>query len=184
MEGIFLEYTGKFNDAKNLYDSLLEANPLDKLSWKRKVSLLRTIGHTDDAVNEMNKYLEVFQDDLEAWDELCDIYLAMQHYVQAAFCYEEVLMAQPDNFWVVLKYGELLYSIGGPEKMILARKYFIESLILNKKCVRAMWALWQCCNTINVIKPDQTNGKVKDKVVKMIKKSYKSSPIDITNILV
>jgi tetratricopeptide (TPR) repeat protein len=183
MDGIFFEYSGKFTDAEKVYDSLLETNPLDKLSWKRKVSLLRTTGHIDQAINEMNKYLEVFQDDLEAWEELCDIYLAMQHFVQAAFCYEEILLMNPDNFWVVLKYGEIVYSIGGPEKMVLARKYFIEALILNKKCVRAMWALWQCCSNIAGVKPDQVNTKIREKVVKLLQGVYKGNKFDVTKIL-
>ena len=75
---------GKFTDAEKVYESLLEKNPLDKMTWKRKVSMLRTVGYTDQAINEMNKYLEVFQDDLDAWEELTDIFLSIQHYSQAA----------------------------------------------------------------------------------------------------
>lgn len=174
---------GKFTDAEKVYESLLEKNPLDKMTWKRKVCMLRTVGYTDQAINEMNRYLEVFQDDLDAWEELCDIYLNIQHYSQAAYCYEEVVLAFPDNFWVILKYGEILYSIGGPEKMVLARKYFVESLILNPKCLRGKWLLLQCCNAINLVKPDQINTKLKEKALKLIYKAYEKSKFDVKQII-
>ena len=135
------------------------------MTWKRRASMYRTAGYLEKCINELNLYLETFQDDVEVWEELTDIYLSIQHFAQAAYCYEEVLLLTPENFWVVLKYGEIVYSVGGLEKLILARKYFIEALVLNPKCVRAMWALYQCTLNVNAVKPDPVNTKVKEKAL-------------------
>lgn len=121
----------------------------------------------------------MFQDDLEVWEELTDIYLSIQQFAKAAFCYEEVLLSTPENFWVVLKYGEIVYSAGGMEKMLLARKYFIQAFVLNQKCLRALWALFQCTSAINNAKPDPMNSKVRDKTAGYLIEEYKAINIDI-----
>ena len=137
----------------------------------------------DQAIHELNSYLEVFQNDLEVWEELTDVYLSMQQFAKAAYCYEEVLLNTPENFWVVLRYGEMIYSAGGLEKFTLARKYFIQAFVLNPKCIRALWALLQCTVTINSIKPDPTNAKIKEKACKYLTQEYKAINVDITPFL-
>ena len=49
----------------------------------------------NDAIFVLNKYLEVNQNDEEAWLELCDMYLSKQNYNKAQFCMEEILSANP-----------------------------------------------------------------------------------------
>ena len=58
----------------------------------------------------MTKYLEVNQEDMEAWQEAADIYMSMQNYAKASFCYEEMLMKEPKNYLVNIRYAELLYA--------------------------------------------------------------------------
>ena len=89
---------------------------------------------------------------MEAWLELTDIYLAKLNYVKAAFCYEEVLSMQPNNFIVNLKYAEMLYSHGGNDNLdncYLARKYFSHALSLqndnSNMLVRSLWGLLHTC---------------------------------------
>ena len=45
----------------------------------------------------MNKYLEDFMCDGEAWMELCEIYILEQEYTKAAFCCEELILQNPHN---------------------------------------------------------------------------------------
>lgn len=183
MEGILYEHTGKFNEALKIYEEMLTSNPLDQLTWKRKISLFRTTGRTDDAISSLNNYLEIFQADLEAWEELTDIYLSVQHFSQAAFCYEEILLNSPEDCWVLLKFAEILQSIGNLEKALLARKYFIQAIVLNQTNSRAMWGLYQCCNFIKSNKPDEVNSKIFEKVKGMLLKIYQGSPILIGELL-
>ena len=77
---------------------------------KRIVALERDRDRSSEAITILNKYLEINQQDMEAWLELTDIYLARLNYAKAQFCYEEVLSLQPNNFIVNLKYAEILYS--------------------------------------------------------------------------
>eukprot|EP00358_Blepharisma_japonicum_P005352 CAMPEP_0202942296 /NCGR_PEP_ID=MMETSP1395-20130829/2455_1 /ASSEMBLY_ACC=CAM_ASM_000871 /TAXON_ID=5961 /ORGANISM="Blepharisma japonicum, Strain Stock R1072" /LENGTH=161 /DNA_ID=CAMNT_0049638349 /DNA_START=280 /DNA_END=762 /DNA_ORIENTATION=+ len=159
-----------------IYEEMLATNPLDAATWKRKIALFRTTGKIDDAINTLNSYLETFQADIEAWEELADIYLSNQHFSQAAYCYEEVVLSSPENCWVILKYAEILYSIGTLEKVNLARKYFMQAIILNNQCTRAMWGLYQCCNFIKAGKPDDINAKLLDKAKGLLQKAYQGSP--------
>jgi tetratricopeptide (TPR) repeat protein len=145
--------------------------------------MYRSVGNTDQAIDELNKYLEIFQDDIEVWEELSDIYLSIQQFAKAAYCYEEVLVKSSENFWVVLKYGEIVYSAGGVEKMGLARKYFIQALVLNPQSLRAMWALYQCTFGINALKADPVNSRIKEKVMGQIVEAYKGSKVDIKRYL-
>ena len=46
---------------------------------------------TSSAIKVLNKYLESNQEDMEAWQELAEIYLEKQNYSKALFCYEEFL---------------------------------------------------------------------------------------------
>jgi ER membrane protein complex subunit 2 len=170
-------------EAQKLYEDLITANPLDRATWKRKASLQRTIGNIDGAIQELNSYLGTFQDDLEVWEELSDIYLSLQQFARAAYCYEEVLLASPENCWVVLRYGEMLYSAGGSEKMMLARKYFIQALVLNDGCVRAMWALLQCTGALGSGKTDPHNAKIREKTVRCLKNAYQKVGVDITKFI-
>lgn len=49
---------------------------------------------------ELNKYLEIFQCDVESWFELAEIYLAELEYEKAAFCFEELILLNPANFLI------------------------------------------------------------------------------------
>lgn len=65
---------------------------------------------TTSAIAVLNKYVEVNQDDHEAWLELSDIYMSKGNYSKALFCIEEVLQASPKNYLLNLRYAEILYS--------------------------------------------------------------------------
>ena len=49
--------------------------------WKRQVAVLRRMGRTEDAVNELRSLLDTFYNDLEGWLELADIYSSCCQYV-------------------------------------------------------------------------------------------------------
>lgn len=92
MEGMLLEYNNELQNAVEIYDSILQVNPNDGLTWKRKIATYRSAGLIDACINELNKYLEVFQADTEGWMELGSIYLTKAHFSRAAYCYEQLLI--------------------------------------------------------------------------------------------
>ncbi|XP_010550934.1 PREDICTED: ER membrane protein complex subunit 2-like [Tarenaya hassleriana] len=95
LEALFLEAKGLWEEAEKAYSSLLEDNPLDQVIHKRRVAMAKARGNLSSAIEFLNKYLELFMADHDAWRELAEIYLSLQMYKQAAFCYEELILSQP-----------------------------------------------------------------------------------------
>ena len=60
-------------------------------------------------------------------------------YKRAAFCMEELLLCDPDNYLFHQHYAEMLYTMGGVENIDMARKYFAQSLKLNPNNMRALY---------------------------------------------
>ena len=120
--------------AREIYNELLTINPSDTHTLKRLIALERDQGHLNETIVLLNKYLEVNQQDGEAWLELTDLYLSRQNYEKAQFCYEEILTMQPNNYIVNIKYAEILYSSanGGEnlDNLYHARKYYSHALTL------------------------------------------------------
>ncbi|KAF3963192.1 hypothetical protein CMV_012395 [Castanea mollissima] len=95
LEGMLLEAKGAWAEAEKAYSSLLEDNPLDQVIHKRRVAMSKAQGNVSVAIEWLNKYLEIFMADHDAWRELAEIYVSLQMYKQAAFCYEELILSQP-----------------------------------------------------------------------------------------
>lgn len=89
-------------------------------------------------VEALTKYLDTFYDDFEAWLELCDVYLNKYMYEQAAFCCEELILLQPTNHIIYLKYAEILYTL---QQYTLALKHYCKVLELCTDHVRALYGL-------------------------------------------
>ena len=49
-------------------------SPCIQAFWKRRISVLRRVGRLEETVEELSQYLDTFYTDLEAWQELADIY--------------------------------------------------------------------------------------------------------------
>ena len=102
----------------------------------------------------LNKFIEFNKEDSEAWLELADIYLSKQNFTKAIYCFEEMILNQPKNYLINLRYAETLYSSARVcdnfEELQLARKYFSHAAILKigKPCARALLGLVQTCQRI------------------------------------
>ena len=75
MLAVLYEAKGEFDKAQNILVDILESNPEDKQSIKRLVALYRDMQWHNEAISVLNKFVEVNQEDTEAWTELADIYL-------------------------------------------------------------------------------------------------------------
>lgn len=64
-------------------------------------------GKYQKAIQLLNEYLQIFMSDIEAWQELSELYLFCAMYKQAAFCYEEMILSAPTNHLFALKYAEV-----------------------------------------------------------------------------
>ena len=181
LKGMIHECVGSFEKALSVYDALIARNDQDLVSAKRKSVLYRASGQLERAVAELNAFLSKHPGEIDAWHELANIYQMMQQYTRAAFCYEELLLGRPHDYWINLKYAEMLYSVGGLENFLNARKYLTHCIILNPTCPKAHWGLIQCCFAINRIRPDDdTSSKMIEKSKDKLSKLYETSPIELT----
>lgn len=53
---------------------------LQKAIWARQISVLRKLGKTERAVEELCKFVDTFYTDVEAWLELADLYASQHQY--------------------------------------------------------------------------------------------------------
>jgi tetratricopeptide (TPR) repeat protein len=67
---------------------------------KRRITLLKSMGNTEEAITQLVGFLDASPTDAEAWAELADLYLSQGLTEQAIFSLEEVLICQP-NAWNV-----------------------------------------------------------------------------------
>lgn len=49
--------------------------------------------------------------DVEAWQELCELYLQCQDYQKAVFCAEELLLHQPHSHLFQQKVADIRYTM-------------------------------------------------------------------------
>jgi hypothetical protein len=76
-------------------------------------------------------YLETFQADLEAWAELADVYTCLGLHRQAAFCWQELIVAAPGAAPWHAAYAQVLATIGDAESLKLAQKHYAAAIELS-----------------------------------------------------
>lgn len=109
---------------------------------KRQIAVQKGMGNIETACSLLDTYLQIWMADIEAWSELANLRLSLGQYTQAAYCFEELILAHPLSHALHTKYAEVLYTMGGIENFRLARKYFAHALELNDSTnTRALWGL-------------------------------------------
>ena len=77
MLAMYHEAHGDALKARDIYLELISAEPTDAVSVKRLIALFRDMGVLNSALQILNNYLAVNQEDTEAWLEAADIYMSM-----------------------------------------------------------------------------------------------------------
>lgn len=187
LEGMLFEANGAWTDAEATYTRLLEENPNDQVVQKRMIAMAKALGNISTAVEYLNKYLEIFMADQDAWRELAEIYVSLQMYKQAAYCYEELILCQPTVPLHHLAYAELLYTMGGLENLQTAKKYYASAInFTGGKSTRALYGLCLCSVAINQItkgrnKEDKESPELQYLAAEALVKDYKEkAPAKLT----
>jgi tetratricopeptide (TPR) repeat protein len=134
LKGLYYESKADYEEAKQVYVKLIT----DTVSRKRLIAMYRQRGKTEQAIEEINKYLDTFSTDAEVWHELAEIYIEAGSLHRAVYCFEELVLSNPRGMYFLLTYAELLYSVQDYE---LSRKYFSYAAYLDGGCLRAIWGL-------------------------------------------
>ncbi|THG17441.1 hypothetical protein TEA_006831 [Camellia sinensis var. sinensis] len=176
LEAMLLEAKGLWAEAEKAYSSLLEDNPLDQVIHKRRAAMAKAQGNLSGAIEWLNKYLEIFMADHDAWRELAEIYVSLQMYKQASFCYEELILSQPTNPLYHLAYADVLYTLSGLENLQTAKKYYASAIDLTGgKNTRALYG---CTFGIGQLtkgrnKDDKEKSELQSLAVTALEKDYK-----------
>uniref|UniRef100_A0A5B7A3K1 ER membrane protein complex subunit 2 n=1 Tax=Davidia involucrata TaxID=16924 RepID=A0A5B7A3K1_DAVIN len=179
LEAMLLEAKGSWAEAEKAYTSLLEDNPFDQVIHKRRAAMAKAQGNISGAIEWLNKYLEIFMADNDAWRELAEIYVSLQMFKQAAFCYEELILSQPMTPLYHLAYADVLYTLGGLENLQTAKKYFASTIDLTGgKNTRALLGICLCTFAIGQLtkgrnKEDKENSDLQSLVATALEKDYK-----------
>ncbi|EFJ50259.1 hypothetical protein VOLCADRAFT_73964 [Volvox carteri f. nagariensis] len=145
LQGMYYEAVGDYTHAEGIYRDLLGQDPANEMILKRMVALERSRGNVNAAIEALRKYLDTFANDKEGWEELAELYLEVQNYRQAAFCYEELLMHVPGNSSYYVRYADILYTTGGPTNYKTARSYYAKAIELTAGgSLRALFGVLAC----------------------------------------
>jgi tetratricopeptide (TPR) repeat protein len=178
-----LELRERFEDAIQVYDEMIKKDESNSLLYKRKIAILIAERRIPDAIRELTEYLKKFMNDQESWLELSDLYIQEQDYSKAAFCIEELILANPHNHLYHERYAEIQYTINTAESLELSRSYFAQALRLNQNNMRALYGLLLAANSVATL-PKITSQKKKENLrlanwaSTQISKLYKESSDD------
>lgn len=146
LEGLYYEATKKYDEAGYIYEAMLDRNSANTIAAKRKIAILFEKGKDIEGVNELNAYIRGNMGDDESWLMLANTYLLLGKFDLAAFCFEEVILAQPHNYAIHLLYSEAVLSSNKIDQYIDARKHLSQSLICKRENnARSAWGLLIGC---------------------------------------
>ena len=163
--GLAHEASGEQKEAMQGYEKILESNPVDMDVMKRKV-VLAGLESNDEAIIGLNRYLGFYPLDLEAWVMLSELFVASNDLHSAKFAMEEVIMLQPQNYAVYLRYAEILFALDSKKLALLARQCFAQAVELHPTCLRALFGI------ITAAKNTSDGKKISDWAQKRIKEIY------------
>lgn len=83
-----------------------------------------------------------FMTDVEAWQELSELYINEHDFNKAAFCIEELILLNPHNHLLHQRYADIKYSQGGAENIEIAKTYYFQALKLNPGNMRALYGIY------------------------------------------
>ncbi len=149
---MLLEGKGNHSAALELYDIALETDSTSLILSRRRIACLKSLGGAGGAakvVEALNKHVDTFYNDPEAWQELAEVYADQGLYAQSAFALEEVILQVPQNAFFHLKYAETLYTQGEVAKAYKAYLRVLELCQSDGEAtttkggpwVRALWGL-------------------------------------------
>ncbi|ENN71855.1 hypothetical protein YQE_11472, partial [Dendroctonus ponderosae] len=142
LHAMYFEAKEDFGTATDILNSIIKADETNSAARKRKVAVLKAQGRTVDAIKELTDYLKIFMADVEAWQELAELYISEQDFSKAAFCVEELILHNPHNHLLHQRYADIKYTIGGLENLETARSYYSQALKINPKNMRALYGLY------------------------------------------
>ena len=127
----------------------------------------------NDYIELWNQYLEAYMNDPDAYNELSHVYLMVNEYDKAAFCLEELLLHNPNDYKVLNKLGDIYISKNNPEDAKSALKFYSRSILIQPT-PRAYFGIQNCASIIK--KLDEKTKKLVEISKKELSKMYDDTP--------
>ena len=127
----------------------------------------------NDYIELWNQYLEAYMNDPDAYNELSYVYLMVNEYDKTAFCLEELLLHNPNDYKILNKLGDIYTSKNNPEDAKSALKFYSRSILIQPT-PRAYFGIQNCANIIK--KLDEKTKKLVEISKKELSKMYEDTP--------
>ncbi|CAK1543801.1 unnamed protein product [Leptosia nina] len=147
-KAMVLESDGRYEDALQVLDEIIKVDETNAPARKRRVAVMKAQGLIGDAIKELVDYLKKYSADMEAWQELSELYLQIGEYSRAVYCVEELLLHQPHSHLLHQRVADIRYTMGGVENLELAKSYYCQALKLNANNMRALLGLILVTNNL------------------------------------
>ncbi|KAI9735782.1 MAG: hypothetical protein M1818_006391 [Claussenomyces sp. TS43310] len=171
LQGLFQEATAENDTALQRvldeYDKVLTEDAGNMPVSKRRIALLKSMGKSVEAIQSLNRLLDICPTDAEAWSELAELYIAQGMYQQGIFALEEVLLITPYAWNIHARLGEVLYSAaaandGNGEKQLSdSLRRFCRSIELCDDYLRGYYGLKLTSQRILAL-PTRASRQTKD----------------------
>lgn len=125
--------------ALTIYKTLLEKNPCHLTVRRKCINIKKQLEKDINKIIYLyNEHLKEFPTDIESWHDLAEIYLKNGSFKYALYCFEEILLNNPKNIYVVLSIAEIYATLNNFE---LSSKYFCFAHFLKPFNIRALWGI-------------------------------------------
>lgn len=182
-----LEAQERYDEALQKLDSIIKEDETNSAPRKRVIAILKAQGRNSEAIKELTDYLKIFMADIEAWQELSELYIIEQDFPKAAFCVEELMLHNPHNHLLHQRYAEIRYTQGGYDNMETAKAYYCQALKLNPNNLRALYGLYLASSHIAMsqkcaAQKKKEAQKLAEWALSTIQQKYSKSKPSIENI--
>lgn len=141
-DGVALESAGHLEKAYSLYKRCLNRQEADQRILRRLAAIERSRNKPKDAIKQLCAYLDTFSADIDAWIVLGWWYAEQMAHTLSCFCFEEVLLAQPQDQRIHCLVAESAYTCGD---ITAARHHFAAACHISNGCnVRSLIGLVLC----------------------------------------
>lgn len=171
LEAMYFEASENYDTALDILNNIIKVDETNSAARKRKIAVLKAQGKSVEAIKELTDYLKVFMADIEAWQELSELYIAEQDFSKAAFCVEELILHNPHNHLLHQRYADVKYTQGGVENLETARSYYSQALKMNPKNMRALYGLYLTASALTT--SPKCSGQRKKEAAKLVEWTQK-----------
>ncbi|SIO73464.1 ER membrane protein complex subunit 2-B [Babesia microti strain RI] len=134
----YYQAKGDYETAFKLMTGILIRYPTDIIIRKQTLATLKNRIPIDEYIDLINRHLCEFPLDTESWQELGELYISSGKINEAIYCYNEVILHEPNNIFYIITIADLNYTIA---RFPLSYKYYSAAVTLNCMCTRALWGL-------------------------------------------